>query len=152
MQYVPLKEQKKLVIWHDFINNTLTPHKKTEASPITELLSIIQKYKTRIEAVVYIQRFGAPQALSQLRSTGIVVIEAFKQLTSHRNRKKATLINDLNQLHPSVKLEARLLFVVWKKRAALDNFGPKQFKKLRQIPKKNKPSKKQRQKKKQQAS
>ena len=131
-----LERTKKLVIWHDVINNTLAPHKKTEACPISELSSILQKYKTRIEAIVYIQRFGAPRALSQLRSTGIIVIEAFKQLTSHRNRKNATLINDLSQLHPSVKSEARLLFVVWMKRAELDNFGPKQFKKLRQKPKK----------------
>ena len=52
-----LERTKKLVIWHDVINNTLTPHKKTEACPISELLSILQKYKTRIEAIVYIQRF-----------------------------------------------------------------------------------------------
>ena len=138
-----LERTRKLVIWHDVINNTLTPHKKTEACPISETLSILQKYKTRIEAIVYIQRFGAPQALNQLRSTGIVVIEAFTQLISHRNKRNATLINNLSQLHPSVKPEARLLFVVWKKKAELDNFGPKQFKKCRQIHKQNKPSKKQ---------
>ena len=147
-----LERTKKLVIWHDVINNPLTPHKETEACPISEFLSILHKYKSGNEAIVYIQRFGAPQARSQLRSTGILVIEAFKQLISHRNRKNATLINNLSQLHPSVKWEARLLFVVWKKRADIDNFGPKQFKKLRQIPKKNKPSKNQRQKKVQQAS
>ena len=38
-----LERTKKLVIWHDVINNTLIPHKKTEACPISELLSILQK-------------------------------------------------------------------------------------------------------------
>ena len=31
-----LERTKKLVIWHDVINNTLTPHKKTEACPISD--------------------------------------------------------------------------------------------------------------------
>ena len=52
-----LERKKLLVIWHDVINNTLTPHKKTEVCPISGLLSIFQKKnKTRIEAIVYIQR------------------------------------------------------------------------------------------------
>ena len=135
---MPLKE-KKLVIWHDAINNTPRPHKKTEACLISELLSILQKYKSRFKAIVHIQRFGAPQSLSQLRYTGIVVIEAFKQLITHQSAKNATLSNDLSQLDRLVKSEARLLFAVRKKRTELDIFGPKQFKKLRQKPKRNKP-------------
>ena len=57
-----LERKKLLVIWRDIINNALTPHKKTDEYPVSGLLSIFQKYKTRVEAIVYIQRFGAPPA------------------------------------------------------------------------------------------
>ena len=78
--------KNNLVIWHDVINNTITPFKHTKACPVPELIDILLQYKDRIAAIVYKKRFGAPLCLEDLRSTGIV-IDAFKQLISHCNRK-----------------------------------------------------------------
>ena len=170
-----LEKKRKLVIWHDLINNSLTPFEEKVKSGrktprrsldtrshcppcskketpeqvqkrIAELVDTIKSFKDRIEAIVYIKRFGAPDALKQLRSTGVVVIDAFNQLISHRNRKNARLLNDLRKLHPEVKSEARILKVVWKRRNKLQLFGPKQFAEKRKI-KKIKPSQKERRKK-----
>ena len=82
-----LCKKSKLVIWHDVLNNTITPFKQTKACPVPELIDILLRYKDRIAAIVNIKRFGAPLCLEGLRSTGIVVIDAYKQLLLHRNRK-----------------------------------------------------------------
>ena len=138
-----------LVIWHDVINNTITPFKQTKACPVPELIDILLQYKDRIAAIVYI-RFGAPLCLEDLRSTGIVVIDAFKQLISHRNRKNHNLINEFSKLHPCVVAEARNLFALWRKRDKLELFGPRKFFAKRLI-KKKKPSQKRKKKQQQKA-
>ena len=133
------------VIWHDVINNTITPFKQTKASPVPELSDILLQYKDRIAAIVYIKRFGAPLCLEDLRSTGIVVIDDIKQLISHRNRKNYNLINEFSKLHLCVVAEARILFALWRKRDKLELFGPRKFFAKRLI-KKRKPSQKKRKK------
>ena len=105
-----LCKKSNLVIWHDVINNTITPFKQTKACHVSELIDILVQYKDRIAAIVYIRRFGAALCLEDLRSTGIVVIAAFKQLISHRNRKSHNLINEFSKLHPCVVAEARIFF------------------------------------------
>ena len=137
------------VIWHDIINNTITPFKQTKACPVPELIDILFQYKDRIAAIVYIKRFGAPLCLEYLRPTGIVVIDAFKQLISHRNRKNHNLINEFSKLHPCVVAEARSLFALCRKRHKLQLLGPRKFFAKRLI-KNRKPSQKKRKKKQQQ--
>ena len=139
-----LASRRNILIWHDVINNTLTPHREISACPVSELVEILNKYKSRIAAIVYIKRFGSPDALTQLRTTGIIVIDAFRQLISHRNRKNHSLVSDLQRLHPQIRSEARILFVIWKRQSNLEAFGPKKFEALRSKPKKNKLSKKKR--------
>ena len=140
-----LCKKSNLVIWHDVINNTITPFKQTKACHVSELIDILLQYKDRFAAIVYIKRFGAPLCLEDLRSTGIVVIDAFKQLISHRNRKSHNLINEFFKLHLFVVAEARILFALWRKRDKLELFGPRKFCAKRLI-KKRKPSQKKRKK------
>ena len=111
-----LCKKNNLVIWHDVINNTITPFKQTKTCPVPELIDILLQYKNRIAAIVYTKRFGAPLCLEDLRSTGIVVIDAFKQLISHRNRKYHNQIDEFSKLHPCVVAETRILFDLWRKR------------------------------------
>ena len=144
-----LCKKSNLVIWHDVINNTITTFKQTKACPVPELIDILLQYKDRIAAIVYVKRFGAPLCLEDLRSTGIVVIDAFQQLISHRNRKNHNLINEFSKLHPCVVAEARNLFALWRKRDKLELFGPRKFCAKRLV-KKRKPSQKKRKKKQQQ--
>ena len=122
-----LCKKNNLVNWHDVINNTMTPFKQTKACPVPELIDILLQYKDRITAIVYVKRVGAPLCLENLRSTGIVLIDAFKQLISHRNRKNHNLIHEFPKLHPCVVSEARILFALWRKRDKLELFGPRKF-------------------------
>ena len=140
-----LSRKKNIVIWHDLINNTVTPYRRKNSPspvipplPIPNLLSILKSLKDRIAAVVYIQRFEDPQILQNLRSTKIITIDAFKQLISHRNRKNKILICNLRILHPKIINEARLLIALWSSRQNLKQFGPEKFKNK----KKKKPSQK----------
>ena len=99
--------------WHDVIN-TITPFKQTKTCPVSEPIDILLQYKDRIAAIVFTKQIGAPLCHEDLRSTGIVVIGAFKQLIAHRNRKIHNPINEISKLHPCVVAEATILFALWR--------------------------------------
>ena len=49
-----LCKESNLVIWHDVIDNTITPFEQTKACPVPELKDNLSQYKDHIAAVVYI--------------------------------------------------------------------------------------------------
>ena len=111
-----LRQKTNLVIWHDVINNILTKHKSNSYTGLkgSQLASILLTYKERIAAIVYCQRFGAPQIFEALRSTNIVVIRVTKNLISRRRQQDNLLLHQYLQLHQEGSLEIRSLQLVLK--------------------------------------
>ena len=49
------RDKKRLVIWHDVVNNSLSPHRSKNNKPLTplHLIAVLEEYQERIEAIVY---------------------------------------------------------------------------------------------------
>ena len=111
-----LRQKTNLAIWHDVINNSLTKHKSNSYTGLegSQLASILLTYKERIAAIVYCQRFGAPQIFEALRSTNIVVIRVTKNLISRRRQQDNLLLHQYLQLNQEGSLEIRSLQLVLK--------------------------------------
>ena len=47
-------DKKRLVIWHDVVNNSLSRHRSNNNKPLTtsQLIEVLEKYQERIEAIV----------------------------------------------------------------------------------------------------
>ena len=114
-----LKGKKDLVIWHDILNNSVSKHRTNNYTPLSidGLIEILKKYRSRNAAVVYCKRLFAPELGNHLREAGLLVINVKKHLLSKRNFRRKQ--EDLQQLHPSQKLEFGLFRIVNSKSANL---------------------------------
>ena len=81
-----LKNKNHLVIWHDILNKSLTPHKSNNNTALTpkELATELLEYKSRLRALVYCERFGAPHAFDDLRDQDFTVIRVTENLLSRK--------------------------------------------------------------------
>ena len=73
----PLKE-KKVVLWHDVVNNTNSSHRTNNYCPagVEELTNYLKSKKQQILAIVYCRREGTPDLFNQLLGTGVLIIPA----------------------------------------------------------------------------
>ena len=58
-------DKKRLVIWHDVVNNSLSRHHRSNNNkPLTtsQLIEVLEKYQERIEAIVYCPREGTERS------------------------------------------------------------------------------------------
>ena len=62
LDHVIPKNTNQLVIWHDILNSSLTPHESNNNTDLTpkELATEMWKYESRITALVYFEHIGAP--------------------------------------------------------------------------------------------
>ena len=49
------RDKKRIVIWHDVVNNSMSRHRNNSNKPLTplKLIAVLEEYQERIEAVVY---------------------------------------------------------------------------------------------------
>ena len=97
-----LKDRSDFAIWHDTLNNSITPHKRTNNNrpcDVEELVAFLQRHSDRIKAIVYFQNYGAKNILKQLLKSGILVIQSTKHLVSRRKQMKTNIISRYFQLH-----------------------------------------------------
>ena len=76
----PLRNRNNIVLWHDVINNSITPHNSNNDHPLTikQLLEVLKKYRHKLSAIVYNQRFGTPdlfETLCQRKLTTIISVK-----------------------------------------------------------------------------
>ena len=81
-----LKKTNQLVIWHDILNNSLTPHKSNNNTALTprELAIELLKFKSLKTALGYCERIGAPHAFDYLRDRDSIVIRSTENLLSQK--------------------------------------------------------------------
>ena len=109
-----LKYQHNLLLWHDLINNTLSPHSSNNHKPWTpqQLVTALKQQSHRITAVIYCRRFGTADIFNQLLATDILIIRADKHLLSHRKRNNHWIKTQLAEVHPCVRIDLNLLHTV----------------------------------------
>ena len=68
---------KRLLIWHDIINNSLNAHRSNNfrANTISNLCTTLLQLKDQITAFVYCQRGGLPNIYEELTNTGVLVLK-----------------------------------------------------------------------------
>ena len=109
----PLKE-KKVVVWHDVVNNTISSHRTNNYLPagVEELTNFLKSKKQQILAIVYCRREGTPDFFSQLLGTGVLIIPATKRLLSKSKQNDPQQLKEYLKLHQSAELELKSLRLV----------------------------------------
>ena len=99
-----------LVIWHDAVNNTINSHEKNDFQPcpIAEFIQTLVSLRSRITAMVYIQRNDTDNVLTALKETGIDIID----IESKVDLTDKEFESELRKVHPKVTTELKVLQAV----------------------------------------
>ena len=106
--------EKNFIIWHDVINNSLSKHRSNNDNPHTpeSLVRILEEYKNKISAIIYVHRQNTPNIYGRLVETGILTIKVIKPLISKRKACNKELIRKLKLIHPPAFLEIKNLRII----------------------------------------
>ena len=99
----------KIIIWHDVINNSLTPHSSDFNSPLspTALIQEQRALPCDIAAIVYCQRTGSPDVFQLLRQSFLVIIPVHHFL-SNRKQHNLAFVRQYSVLHLAIHLELQI--------------------------------------------
>ena len=103
------RDEKRLVIWHDVVNNSLSLHRSNNNKPLTpsQLIVVLEKYQESIEAIVYCPREGTPDNYNQLKRSTPVTIHFVKDIVSRRKQKDPSFPKEYTALHHKPALELK---------------------------------------------
>ena len=109
-----LGSKNNLVLWHDIINDSLTKHKSNGYTALhpKALVEILESNKSRISAILYCHRTGAPDIFSTLRQIDIPIIRVTKNLVSKKKQQCVSLLLEYSKIHPHYYLELKSLSIV----------------------------------------
>ena len=105
----------QIVLWHDTINNSLTPHSSNFYNPLSpqELVETLRALPCPVSAIVYCHRINSPPIFDLLRQN-FLTVHAVQHLLSHRKLKNNALIRQYSELHLDISLEIRMFFLISK--------------------------------------
>ena len=105
----------QIVLWHDTINNSLTPHSLNFYNPLSpqELVETLRALPCPVSATVYCHRTNSPQIFDLLRQS-FFTVHAVKHLLSHRKLKNNALLCKYSELHLDISLEIRMFSLISK--------------------------------------
>ena len=105
----------QIVLWHDTINNSMTPHSSNFYNPISpqELVEAIRALPCHVSAIVYCHRTNSP-SIFDLLSRSFLTVHAVRHLLSHRKLKNNALLRKYIELHLDISLEIRMFFLISK--------------------------------------
>ena len=109
-----LRDKKRLVIWHDVVNNSLSRHRSNNNEPLTpsQLIAVLEKYQKLIEAIVYCPREGTPDMHNQFMRRTLVTIHIVKDIVSRRKQQDPSLLKEYKALHQKPALQLKTLTLV----------------------------------------
>ena len=131
-------DKKRLVIWHDVVNNSMSLHRSISKMPLTpsELIIELENYQNRIAVIVYLPREGTPDITAQLKRRALSTIHIVKVIVSRSKEKDHCLLKYYRALHQKPALKLKSLIVVLKHenylRFLVARSLPKKLSKLRQ--------------------
>ena len=115
-----LGSYKRLVFWHDLINNSVTKHPSNCYKPFStpEVIDCLKNIE-QLAAIVYCRRVAAPDIYDDLKKAGFLVISVTRNIISKRKRADSYLRKRYLQLHQEPNLELKSLAIVLKYRGNL---------------------------------
>ena len=131
------REKKRLFIWHDVVNNSLSRHRSNNNKLLTpsQLIAVLEEYQERIEAIVYCPREGTPDIYEQLKRSTLVTIHVVKEIVSRRKQKDPSFLKEYTALHQKTALELKTLTTVlahnYNLRSLITRFPTKKLSKRR---------------------
>ena len=74
------RNKKRLVIWHDVVNNSMFRHRSNNNKLLTlsQFIAVLGKYQERVQAIVFCPREGTPDIHNQLKRSTLVTIHIVK--------------------------------------------------------------------------
>ena len=89
----------------------MSKHRSNNDNPLTleRLIEILNEYKNKISAIVYVHRQNTPNVYGRLVETGILIIDVTKPLISKSKANDKELIRKLKLIHPPEFLEIKNL-------------------------------------------
>ena len=108
------RDKKRLVIWHDMMNNSLSRHRSNNNKPLTtsQLIAVLEECQERIEVMVYCPREGTPNIYNQLRRSTLVTIHLVENIVSRREQIDRSLLKEYRALNQRPALELKTLIIV----------------------------------------
>ena len=119
-QFIRLRHKTKssssrlqIIIWHDVINNSLTPHSSNYHHPLSPqaLVHTLSALPCDIVAIVYCQRTGSPDVFHLLQQS-FLVLHPVKQLLSHCKQHTHSIVQKYRLLRLDIKIELHLFFLL----------------------------------------
>ena len=103
----------QIIIWHDVINTSLTPHSSNYHKPLSPeaLVHTLCALPCDIVAIVYCQRNGCPDFFRLLQQS-FLVLHPVKHLLSHRKQHNPAIVQQYRLLHLDIKIELHLFFLL----------------------------------------
>ena len=103
----------KIIIWHDVINISLSPHssKFDKFLSPTAFLQELRALPCDIAAIVYCQRTGSPDVFQLLRQS-FLVISPVRHLLSHLKQHNLPLVRQYSVFHLAIHLELKIYFLL----------------------------------------
>ena len=125
-----LKDKKDIVIWHDFMNNSISRHDSNNfcALSVSELVEVLKGIQKKLSALVYCHRFRTPDIFEPLKTqeTDLDIFNIVKDLISPEKKPKdADLLKNFEALHQSPKLELKNLYLLLRKENELSSITDK---------------------------
>ena len=126
---------EKFLLWHDVVNNSITPHKSNyhcplSGSELTKQITILEN----CQSVVYCPRKESPNINPLLKKLRKPVLHVTRELLSQRKRKDKKFLAKYEALHQEPAFEIKTLSIIRRQNWQL----------RRLIKKKKKPSSKKR--------
>ena len=92
--------KRDIILWHDVISNSVR-HKRNNntACSSSQLINLIEQFKDKIAAIIYLQREGAPNLFHLLTNTKILTIDARNLLTLGRRTINLFFTSSNNDIH-----------------------------------------------------
>ena len=105
----------QIVLWHDTIKNSLTPHSSNFYNPLSpqELVETLRALPCPVSAIVYCHRTNSPPIFDLLRQS-FLTDYAVKHLLSHCKLKNNASICKYSELHLDISLEITMFFLISK--------------------------------------
>ena len=92
----------------------MSKHRSNNDNPLTpeSLIKILEEYKNKISAIIYVHRQNTPNIYGRLVETRILTIKVTKHLISKRKASNKELIRKLKLIHPPAFLEIKNLRII----------------------------------------
>ena len=100
------RDKKRLVIWHNVVNNSLSRHRSNNNKPLiaSQRIAVLEEYQERVEAIVYCPREGNPDIYDQLKRCILITILIVKDIVSKRKQKDPSFLKSTERYIRSLRL------------------------------------------------